>query len=286
MVALVATLGGHVARQTFPLRRSCTSLALGFVALACACESAEVRECQGTPVEVAGRKYCVFRDASARCSAGLNRIEFSGAVVCTDGATSSSELPEEVCREVMVTPCGRSTTDPLDSGPDLADADDGSVADQDAGPSDASGPPLPATYATFSMIVGRSCTFGGSCHGGPSPRRASNFLNFEVAAASGDYREALVGVRGYLNDQVYLLVPGDPDRSYLWHKLADTHRGLPMCGLGSPAPTDMERLPANELDAIQQWIVMGAPGPDGSTATVPVPLPGYVVCPEPTDAGL
>lgn len=154
------------------------------------------------------------------------------------------------------------------------------------GDDDTSSGPLPPTYATFDTIVTRSCRFGGSCHGGPSPRRASNFLNVEIFA--DDYRMAFVGVPGNKNDQMYLIMPGDPEASYLWHKINATHTTPPACGQGDPMPRLAEEgLPQNERDAIRMWIEMGAPGPDGTPAEVPAALPGYTVCPPPmTDGGM
>lgn len=144
--------------------------------------------------------------------------------------------------------------------------------------------PLPPTYATFDTVLTRSCRFGGSCHGGARPRPSSNLLNIELF--SDDYRGAFVGVPGDKNDQMYLLMPGDPDASYIWHKINGTHREVPACGQGDPMPRLAEEgLPQNERDAIREWIVMGAPGPDGTPAEVPAALPGYTVCPPP-DAGM
>lgn len=152
------------------------------------------------------------------------------------------------------------------------------------GDDDGGGQPLEPTYATMNTILTRSCRFGGSCHGGPTPRPSSNRLNIEIFA--DDYREALVGVPGRFNDQMYLLMPGDPDASYMWHKINATHTTAPACGLGDAMPRLAdEGLPQNERDAIRMWIEMGAPGPDGTLAEVPPPLPGYTTCPE-RDGGM
>lgn len=109
-------------------------------------------------------------------------------------------------------------------------------------------------------------------------------LNIEMFA--DDYRQAFVGVPAFKNDQMYRLMPGDIEASYLWHKINNTHTGLPACGAGDPMPrlTD-EGLPANERTAIREWIEMGCPGPDGTLAEVPPPLPGYMECPVVTDGG-
>lgn len=144
---------------------------------------------------------------------------------------------------------------------------------------------LPPTYQSFSTITSRSCQFSGSCHGGSTVRRSSSNLNFQMFA--DDYRMAVVGVPAFESEQVYRIMPGDPEASYLWHKLNATHEGLPMCGSGDQMPRLADDgLPQNELDAIREWITMGAPGPDGTPAEVPPPLPGYPEGCPPSDAGM
>jgi hypothetical protein len=57
--------------------------------------------------------------------------------------------------------------------------------------------------------------------------------------------------------------PGDPDGSYLWHKIMDTWQGAPSNGVccAMPLPDagmDPGLLPAADLDLIEQWILDGA----------------------------
>ncbi len=60
-----------------------------------------------------------------------------------------------------------------------------------------------------------------------------------------------------------LVVPGDPDRSYLMLKLLGSHVNLPECA-GTPSPCG-KKMPASgelrpgELEAIRAWIAEGAP---------------------------
>ena len=53
-----------------------------------------------------------------------------------------------------------------------------------------------------------------------------------------------------------LVAPGDPDASYLWHKLNGTQTDVPGGG-GSPMPLGVP-LTDDELAAIEQWITDGA----------------------------
>lgn len=62
-----------------------------------------------------------------------------------------------------------------------------------------------------------------------------------------------------LQSDLMLIEPGDPDASYLWHKLNDTHGDFD----NSDAPTDpmppVGGLNVSELSTIEKWIVDGAP---------------------------
>jgi hypothetical protein len=54
-----------------------------------------------------------------------------------------------------------------------------------------------------------------------------------------------------------LVAPGDPDQSYLWHKLLGTH--LDVGGEGDPMPANLQMLDQDRLDRIEAWILAGAP---------------------------
>ena len=51
-----------------------------------------------------------------------------------------------------------------------------------------------------------------------------------------------------------LVVPGNPDSSYLWHKLNDTHEQVG--GWGAPMPFESS-LPAHDLAFVEAWIAGG-----------------------------
>ena len=67
--------------------------------------------------------------------------------------------------------------------------------------------------------------------------------------------EKLLGQPSQQAPGVELVVPGDLDASYLWHKLNDTHEQVG--GWGAPMPFESS-LPAHELDFVEAWIVGGA----------------------------
>ena len=119
-----------------------------------------------------------------------------------------------------------------------------------------------------------SCA-AGSCHGGDGARQAH--LNFKKAP---DLATALVNVTSCENNAMKLVVPGDPEHSWIWIKLTadieDTnsgkliHEGTPSAcagvatGFGSRMPYVVglfDKLPAEKLAVIHDWIEGGAPGP-------------------------
>ena len=54
-----------------------------------------------------------------------------------------------------------------------------------------------------------------------------------------------------------LVEPGNPDGSYLFHKLAGTHTSVG--GMGRPMPADLDPLPADIQAMVRAWILQGAP---------------------------
>jgi hypothetical protein len=64
--------------------------------------------------------------------------------------------------------------------------------------------------------------------------------------------------------QCFLIEPGDPDRSYIWHKINGTHT-MNCSGSGAQMPVlhdaigTADPLPQAQLDLIEGWILSGAP---------------------------
>ena len=88
-----------------------------------------------------------------------------------------------------------------------------------------------------------------SCHVAGGSAAAGPILTSDKSYA------AIVGVQSP-TVAADLVAPGDPDASYLWHKLNGTQADVPGGG-GSPMPLGAP-LSADELAAIEQWITDGA----------------------------
>lgn len=112
---------------------------------------------------------------------------------------------------------------------------------------------LPATFATVSRILGDSC-LGTGCHDADRfsppvmldlrPGHAYQSLVDQPAVERCDGGAALVRV-----------LPGDPERSFLWQKLT---RSPPCSGLQMPLGETPQPLPDCELTLLRQWIAAGA----------------------------
>ncbi|MFT3916203.1 MAG: hypothetical protein QM704_19640 [Anaeromyxobacteraceae bacterium] len=106
-----------------------------------------------------------------------------------------------------------------------------------------------ATYAsiTTGLMVPRCAT--GACHGGSSP------VAFPPCDANRWYA-AMVDVESQQAPGVKLIAPGDPDSSYLVHKLRGTHALVG--GGGARMPIADAALDDAEQAAVEAWIANGA----------------------------
>lgn len=116
-------------------------------------------------------------------------------------------------------------------------------------PGDPDKPP-PQRDPTWSQdiepVLSSSTCASAACHGGTSPS-----LSLLLAAGAG-YHE-LVDVPSKQDKTLKLIVPGDPDNSYLVIKLEGRNkRGDPMPNSGTPLSPTL-------LAALRQWIALGAP---------------------------
>jgi hypothetical protein len=96
----------------------------------------------------------------------------------------------------------------------------------------------PYTTAQVDDIFQRGC---GSCHNST----ASPPLGGGVAAWIN---------RGSGQSPLPLIVPGNHQRSYLYHKLADTHRDPPSNGRGTGMPMGRQLYSESRLERIAGWI--------------------------------
>jgi hypothetical protein len=108
-----------------------------------------------------------------------------------------------------------------------------------------------STFAAIQTVVfeRHGCT-QEVCHG--SSRQGGLDLRPEAAYAS------LIEVPS-LGSPLARIVPGSPDRSYLFHKLSASTRPGSYAISGSPMPSGLPPLGADELEAIRVWIKAGAP---------------------------
>ena len=117
-----------------------------------------------------------------------------------------------------------------------ADTDTDTDADADTGGD--------TTYSDIAPILESTCR---PCHYMP-PATPSG--GFELTDAS-----SLVGVASNQLTSMSYVTPGDPDNSYLWHKLAGTQASVGGSGVRMPSASG---LPQGDLDAIEAWILGGA----------------------------
>lgn len=91
-----------------------------------------------------------------------------------------------------------------------------------------------------------------TCHlQGPSGTMTATVLTLNPDAS---YDE-LVGVPSEQVPEMDRVTGGDPDQSYLWHKLQNTH--LEVGGMGTSMPQGLQ-LGAEDLAVIEAWIAAGA----------------------------
>lgn len=104
----------------------------------------------------------------------------------------------------------------------------------------------PRSYkADVEPIIVKECS---DCHGGERPKKG-----LDLAAGKGF--ASLVGKKSAEVPELLLVAPGDPENSYLWHKLQHTARE----GKGMPRGIFSSRkLPEKDLQVIRQWIEQGA----------------------------
>ena len=114
----------------------------------------------------------------------------------------------------------------------------------ESGDSEASTPSLDDVQ----IIFNRSCV--GTCHAGEAPAEG---LDLSAGNAVG----SLVGVPSVQVPTMMRVAPGDPDTSYLFHKMLGSQQNVG--GSGTSMPPEL-RLSNDELEVVRLWILDGAPG--------------------------
>lgn len=109
-------------------------------------------------------------------------------------------------------------------------------------------PPVERTLPSISAGIFTPRCASSACHGGTG--NAPLDLRPEAAWL------ALVNAPSTQTDELPLVTPLDPDRSYLLRKLLGTHATT---GSGAAMPPDGDPLDPEQLQAISDWIADGAP---------------------------
>ena len=127
-------------------------------------------------------------------------------------------------------------------------AGSGSKNENQGGGGGCTPPDVPTiSYANnIQPIYDTSCALAG-CHLGAAPA-------FGLNLAAGASYDATVSVKSLQRPKLFLVDPGNPDDSYLVRKI----EGGPDIA-GDMMPANMPPLPADEMDAIRQWITECAP---------------------------
>lgn len=137
------------------------------------------------------------------------------------------------------------------------DYDGGQQAGAGAGRG-ATGTLEPTIESIQEQVFTPRCT---SCHAGAAAR---NGLRLDDAQTSYDN---LVNVRATEYPVLFRVAPGNPDDSYLIHKLEGTQ------AVGDRMPLGQPPLSAETIAVIRDWITQGAPPPQAEGEPAPVLLP-------------
>ncbi len=103
----------------------------------------------------------------------------------------------------------------------------------------------PTLSSIQANVFDKNCTSPG-CHGGLQPQD-------ELYLEDGQSYRNLVNVPSIQIQDLLLVNPGEPDSSYLLDKL----EGLKL--VGERMPMGDSELPAEDIQAIREWIKQGAP---------------------------
>jgi hypothetical protein len=105
--------------------------------------------------------------------------------------------------------------------------------------------------ATLSHAVDIQPIWEGSCLSGCHPG------NDSMLSLEPDYAwKTMVGIPSVEVPLMDRVEPGEPDQSYLVHKIEDTH--LDVGGMGFAMPNFSDLLGEEEIDMVREWIEQGA----------------------------
>lgn len=112
---------------------------------------------------------------------------------------------------------------------------------------DDTSPPLEPTWTAIQIRFEARC----SCHVSQSRGDFSGLATYDRGYA------VLVDAPSHDVPSMPRITPFEPENSYLWHKLNNTQESVG--GDGTRMPQTQNGLPQTDRDAIEQWILAGAP---------------------------
>ncbi len=113
-----------------------------------------------------------------------------------------------------------------------------------------------------SVFTRNGCT---GCHPGVNPS-----LNLQAGKSYAN----LVGIRALEDPDLYRVVAGDPDRSFLYLKVGGNPVIADIPAVGSRMPPESPPISKEDMKLIHDWISQGAKGADGKTGGPQVTTPG------------
>ncbi len=119
--------------------------------------------------------------------------------------------------------------------------------DDGSGPENGNGDNPPTLSGNVQPILTANCTTG--CHGGATPILGQNLSEGQTIATT-------VNVASIELPSMDRIEPGDPDSSYLVHKIQGTQASDG--GTGERMPLGRGALSQSQIDIIRAWIADGA----------------------------
>ena len=105
----------------------------------------------------------------------------------------------------------------------------------------------------------------GGCHPLVNPS-----LNLQPGKAYA----SLVGIQALEDPRLVRVVAGDPDRSFLYQKIAGDPKLGDIPAIGGRMPPGQDRIRQADIDIVRIWIAQGAKNAEGQTVGPTVPSPG------------
>ena len=136
----------------------------------------------------------------------------------------------------------------------------------------AAAPPPPAEpqttgpEVTYDQVQGVFEKYGcTACHPGVNP---------SLDLTEGKSYDQLVGIPALEDPDLYRVVAGDPGKSFLFLKVGGDAPVADIPAVGTRMPPSAPPIDQADMSLIENWILQGAKGPDGTTGGPAVPTPG------------